>query len=117
MNKENNEIENSIIVKKRSKSQAAMAALIVYLELELNVYIKPFLVSIHYKHNENSVFIDSGTCKFLELTTCGTKTGKSVIDVLNFCKTKNGEKMLRSSILEPSIRKLVLIRFKISTID
>ena len=102
------EMENSITATKRSKCQAATAALVAYLELERNIYIKPFLLSVHYQHNEEGTFIDSGTCKFLELTTCASRASKSVNDVLNYCKTTNGENMLRSSLLEPPTGKLVI---------
>ena len=104
-------MENSIIATKRSKCQAATAALIAYLELERHVYIKPFLLSVHYQQNESGTFIDRGTCMFLELTTSGSRAGKSVNDILNYCKTKNGENMLRSNLLEPPIRNFILKQF------
>lgn len=75
----------------------------MYLEIERNVYLKPFELSIDYQYNEDGMFIDGGTCSFLDLVSNNSKNVNHLYAVLNLCATKNGMNMLRSNILEPLI--------------
>lgn len=85
----------------RLNCQASLSALIIYLEVERSIFLKPLLLNIEYQQNEDGTFIDSGTCKFLELITNNSGKNKNLYYILNNCATKNGMNMLRSCILEP----------------
>ena len=61
------------------------------------------MLNIEYLPNEDVAFIDSGTCKYLELIGNNSKSHKNLFHLLNYCETKNGMKLLRSNILEPPI--------------
>lgn len=99
------DVDNSINTSNRLTCQASLSALVMFLEIERNIYLKPFELSIEYQNNDDGMFIDGGTCKFLELVNNNSKNRSNLYNVLNFCATRNGMNLLRSNILEPLISK------------
>jgi DNA mismatch repair ATPase MutS len=96
--------------------EIALNALLFYMEAERNTFLlKQNSLNVVFNQNNDVAFVDNATCKYLELISNNSKPKKqkkSVFFLLNNCATKNGMRLLRNSLLEPSIGKTIyLLRF------
>ncbi|RZC37285.1 mutS protein -like 4-like [Asbolus verrucosus] len=84
---------------------AAASALVTYLQNNLNIYYANESLNVNYQESEGYAVIDVSTADRLELVSSTKPTQatrySSLFGVLNYCSTKIGARLLRSTILQP----------------
>ncbi|KAJ2893500.1 hypothetical protein MKZ38_008521 [Zalerion maritima] len=88
-------------------SIASFAALMRYLELELNLSILAHSLRIRYQPPEDTMMIDLPAITSLELVqnSHDPKSKLSLLGLLDETKTKMGRRLLTSNILQPSTKR------------
>ncbi|XP_053206974.1 mutS protein homolog 4-like [Panonychus citri] len=100
------DFKNAVEIEAKEKYYclAAAAALIKYLEFVQNVTLAPNSIKIVYAGSEQTISIDPTTAKSLEIIVnqATGKTEGTLLQFLNYTKTKVGYRLLRATIREPS---------------
>lgn len=95
-------------VKQKYYGLASVAALISHLETSRDIKFTDGAVKVVCESAGETAIIDQTTVKNLELLDAD-KNGGSLYSFLNYTYTKNGARMLRASIIEPSIQLETII--------